>query len=197
MKLYYSDASPFARKCRIVLRLKGLLEQTQEITALPLGDSKELIAHNPISQVPCLVLEDETSAFNSPVICAHLNEMSDDFDIYGSDKLKSIRLEALGDGICEMAVKIRLELSRPTNEQSPKWLQRWGENLHRAMAYANSVLPDAEEIEFNIGIISIACALTYLDFRFPEIEWKSKFANLKSLQSLLESHPFFVETFPS
>lgn len=196
MKLYYSDASPFARKCRIVLRLKGLLEHTQEITALPLGDSKDLNTYNPIGQVPCLVLEDGTSVFNSPVICAHLNEMSDAFDIYGDDKLKSLRLEALGDGICEMAVKIRLELSRPKNEQSQKWLQRWGENLHRAMALANTQLPDTKDIEFNVGIIAIASALSYLDFRFPELEWRGNFKNLAQMQSLLETQPVFVETYP-
>ncbi len=197
MKLYYSDASPFARKCRIAVRLKGLLEKTEEIAAAPLGDSKDLINHNPIAQVPCLLLDDGTSVSNSPVICAHLNEMSEDFDIYGENRLKSLRLEALGDGICEMAVKIRLELARPTNEQSPKWLQRWGEGLHRAMAFANDQLPDTKDIEFNIGIISIAVALSYIDFRFPEIDWKSKFPNLKSLQSILETHPFFVETYPN
>ncbi len=196
MQLFYSDASPFARKCRIVLRLKGLLDKTQEISTLPLGDAKSLKDFNPISQVPCLVLDDGTGVINSPVICAHLNEMHEDFDIYGSDKLKSLRLEALGDGICEMAVKIRLELSRPVDEQSPHWLQRWGENLHRAMEFADKSLPDTKELEFNIGVIAIACALSYLDFRFPEIEWKSKFANLRLLQSLLETSEVFATTLP-
>ncbi len=196
LKLFYSHASPFARKCRIAIRLKGLLSQTDEIEATPLQNPSELLAANPIAQVPALILDNGIAVSNSPLICAYIDKIGTGKSIYGSDELASRRLENLGDAIMETAVKIRLEQLRPDGEKSPSWIKRWNENLDRALNLAENEISNIGKSDENIGIISIVCALSYLDLRFQDFIWKDKYNNLKSLQSLLESTKEFKDTFP-
>lgn len=197
MKLFYSHASPFARKCRIAIRLKGLLSQTNEIEATPLQNPPELLAANPIAQVPSLVLDNGTAVSNSPLICAYIDKLGTGESLYGNDELETRRIENIGDAIMETAVKIRLEQLRPDGEKSQSWIKRWQDNLERTLAFAESQVKNIENDKLNMGNISIACALSYLDLRFPEYQWKGEYNNLKNMQSLLETKKEFIDTFPS
>ena len=58
MKLYITAPSPFARKCRIVAREKGLIDRIEEIAVDPYANAPELLASNPVVQVPTLIAED-------------------------------------------------------------------------------------------------------------------------------------------
>ena len=194
MKLFYSDASPFARKCRIVLRLKALLKHCDEIEATPLQNPPELLLANPIAQVPALILDDGKGVFNSPLICAYLDKIPDAPSIYGDDELEERRLETIGDAICEMAVKIRLEQLRPQNEQSPNWIARWNDNLNRILKFTDDEIGKAND-KIHIGKISIGIALEYLSFRFEHIVWQD-YENLSSLVKSLNTLTEFVETRP-
>ncbi|MBN8646624.1 MAG: glutathione S-transferase family protein [Caulobacterales bacterium] len=196
MKLFFSHASPFARKCRIAIRLKSLLSQTDEIEATPLQNPPELLAANPIAQVPSLILENGIAVSNSPLICTYIDKIGTGKSIYGSDELAIRRLENLGDAIMETAVKIRLEQLRPEGEKSPSWIKRWQDNLERTLIFAEKEVNNIDLNQLNIGNISIVCALSYLDLRFPEYEWKNKYKNLKQIQCLLEETLVFKDTFP-
>ena len=196
MTLFFSHASPFARKCRIAIRLKSLLSQTDEIEATPLQNPPELLAANPIAQVPSLILENGIAVSNSPLICTYIDKIGTGKSIYGSDELAIRRLENLGDAIMETAVKIRLEQLRPEGEKSPSWIKRWQDNLERTLIFAEKEVNNIDLNQLNIGNISIVCALSYLDLRFPEYEWKNKYKNLKQIQCLLEETLVFKDTFP-
>lgn len=196
MKLFYSHASPFARKCRIATRLKGLLSQTNEIEATPLQNPPELLAANPIAQVPSLVLDNGTAISNSPIICAYIDKLGKGESLYGNDELETRRIENIGDAIMETAVKIRLEQLRPDGEKSQPWIKRWQDNLERTLVFAESQISNTEVNQLNIGNISIVCALSYLDLRFPEYQWKGEYKNLKNLQLSLENAQVFKDTFP-
>lgn len=197
MKLFYSHASPFARKCRIAIRLKGLLSQTNEIEATPLQNPPELLAANPIAQVPSLVLDNGIAISNSPIICAYIDKLGQGESLYGNDELETRRIENIGDAIMETAVKIRIEQLRPDGEKSQSWIKRWQDNLVRTLVFAESQVKNKEINKLNIGNISIACALSYLDLRFPEYQWKERYNNLKNMQTLLETKKEFIDTYPS
>lgn len=196
LKLFFSHASPFARKCRIAIRLKSLLSQTDEIEATPLQNPPELLAANPIAQVPSLILDDGKAVSNSPLICAYIDSVGTGESLYGKDDLETRRLENIGDAIMETAVKIRLEQLRPEGEKSTSWIKRWQDNLERTLIFAEKEVNNIDLNQLNIGNISIVCALSYLDLRFPEYEWKNKYSNLKNMQSLLENTKEFKDTFP-
>jgi len=71
MKLYITAPSPFARKCRIVAREKGLIDRIEEIVVDPYANAPELLASNPVVQVPTLIAEDGLPISDSPVICEY------------------------------------------------------------------------------------------------------------------------------
>jgi glutathione S-transferase len=58
MKLLVSGTSPYARKCRILVRELGLTAQVEEVDAHPFEDGEVLLAANPLGRVPCLVMAD-------------------------------------------------------------------------------------------------------------------------------------------
>ena len=136
MKLYITTPSPFARKVRIVAREKGLSERIEEIAVDPYANAPELLATNPVVQVPTLIAEDGLPLTDSPVICEYLDVIGSGprlLPAEGPERLRIKRLETLAGATLEMGVKLLLEKRRPESEQSPSWIARWTENMARAL----------------------------------------------------------------
>lgn len=83
-----------------------------------------------------------------------------------------LRRHALADGILDAAFAIVMERRRPEGEQSPSWMERWAAAIGRSL--------DAVETEIgsfpakpDLAHIAVACALAYLDFRLPDLEWRN------------------------
>jgi glutathione S-transferase len=60
-----------------------------------------------------------------------------------------------------------VELRRPAELRWESWVSR----QHRAIARTLEMLAPAGD-RFDLGDITLACALGYLDFRLPEIAWR-------------------------
>ena len=91
MKLYITTPSPFARKVRIVAHEKGLSERIEEIAVDPYANAPELLATNPVVQVPTLIAEDGLPLTDSPVICQYLDALGFDGRSQGTDaKARSV-----------------------------------------------------------------------------------------------------------
>ncbi|NBX56416.1 MAG: glutathione S-transferase, partial [Betaproteobacteria bacterium] len=48
----------------------------------------------------------------------------------------------------------------------------------------------------SLADIAVGCALGYLDFRFPNIDWRSNHPNLAGLHDKLMQRPSFADTLP-
>ena len=48
----------------------------------------------------------------------------------------------------------------------------------------------------SLADIAVGCALGYLDFRFPQIDWRARHANLAKLSDKLEARQSFQDTRP-
>jgi glutathione S-transferase len=172
MQLFYSPGSPFARKVRVLARERGLTGSLQETALSPHDDAPELLSTNPLGKVPALRTRD-LMLFDSPVICEYLDTLGDETRLVPPDgprRIIALRNQALGDGLMDAAVASVLELRRPESMQSTHWLRRWRAVIERGVtALAEAPLPS----RFDIGAISMACALAYLDFRFPDIVWRA------------------------
>ena len=197
MKLYITDPSPYARKCRIVLRERGLAGRCDEIRVDPYASDPALVAANPVAQVPALVLDDGTVFTDSPLICAWLDAQGD----YGQPLIPAggtqwpvRRLEVLADGGLEMGVKWVLEKRRPEAERSPSWIARWQEGLIRTLDALETIEMDAEQPD--LGVITTGVLLTWLGFRHPDFDWKTGRPSLVALSATLETRTSFVETYP-
>jgi glutathione S-transferase len=198
MRLYLSTGSPFVRKCRVVIREKGLLPKVEE-TAIdfPYKSDPGHLATNPIGQVPALVADDGTALFDSTLICAYLDSLSGAPRLLppeGAGHWRVRRLETIGDGMMEMTVKQVLESRRPQEQQSDEWKGYWMAGLTRALDMAEESAP--EPSNFDLGAVSLAIAATYLDFRLPSLDWRSAHPKLHALRDALEERDSFKETFP-
>lgn len=194
MKLYFSPASPFARKCRIVIREKGI-SGVEEIRADPIGGDGALNAVNPMGQVPALIDDEGVCWTDSPLICARLDALTGAPRLLpdGDARWAVLRREVIADGVMEMGVKIRLELVRPETERSPSWIARWRAGVLRGLDAA-----EAQALEdFDLGAIATVCALTWLDLRMPDLGWRASRPKLAALQHQLEQRPSFRATAPA
>lgn len=195
MRLYVTPASPFARKCRILIREKGLMSRVEEVRADPVNGDEALAAINPMMQVPALVDDAGVVWTDSPVICARLDTLGEPrFLPDGDARWHVIRREVIADGMMELGVKFRLENARPEHERSPSWMQRWRAGVLRGIAVLERETPD--NAAFDLAAVASVCALTWLDFRIPDLGWRSTHPKLAALQDEFERRPSFRETFP-
>lgn len=197
MKLYVTAPSPFARKCRIVAREKGLAGRIEEVVVDPYGDDPLLVAANPIVQVPTLIAEDGRPVTDSPLICDWLDEIGSGPRLCppsGAGRLEVKRREALGNAALEMGVKMILEKRRPEHERSSSWMARWTTNLGRAL---DALEASDLEGEPDIARLTAAVAVSWIDFRHPDIDWRPGRPRLVALQAAMEARPSFVETRPA
>ena len=196
MKLYTNAASPFARKCRIIAHeLKLTLE---EVRTLPMQEP-EFRRINPLGKIPALVLDDGSILIDSPVICEYLNHAGGgsffpSHSIWKEDarRWKTLGLQALGDGLADAAVAWMIEgRQQPVNET-----QRT-----RHMAAVTASLDVLARAKFaddpTIGEISVACALGYLDFRMPDLDWKSSRPTLAGWYAKFCEYPSMQATAPA
>lgn len=198
MKLFISLTSVFARKVRIVVREKGLTSRVEEIARVPVENAADLVAANPLAQIPALIDDSGVSWSDSGLISAWLDGQGNGPRLlpdYGSPAYWQVkRVETMAAGMTEMLAKMIYEGRRPENERSPYWLGRWQDNLLRAFSAADAICPPRDV--FDMGSLSLAIAATFCDFRRPELDWRGLAPKVAALQAELEQRPAFVATHP-
>ena len=198
MKLFASSTSVFVRKVRIVIREKGLVDRVEEVTAVPVEAAPDLVAANPISQLPALVDDEGHTWADSGLIAAWLDTQGEGPGLlpdYGSAAYWRVkRLETAAAGMNEMMARIVYENRRPETERSPFWLTRWEGNLMRAFAHAETLCP-APDV-FDMGTLTLGVAGTFCDFRLGQIDWRAVAPKVAALHAELEKRQSFIDTYP-
>ena len=174
MKLHYSPASPFARKAWVTAIECGFGDKLELAATNPHDSTPELVKANPFSKVPALELDDGEVIVESLLICEYLDDMAGGGVVFPKDRAKRLamlRRHALGNGLMEVAVLRRVESLRAKEADREK-------NMARQAAIAERVLDrleaDAARLDdtLDLGNVSIAIALDYLDFRFRDDAWR-------------------------
>lgn len=198
MRLYVSLTSPFARKCRVVVREKGLADRVEEVVVDPYATPPELVAANPVTQIPALMDDEGRAWIDSPLICAWLDSLSDQgprlVPAAGEAHWRVRRTETLADAALEAGVRWLLETRRPENEQSQSWIRRWRDGVLRGLDALEADPPAADPLD--MGAVATVCALTWLDFRHKTLDWRPGRPRLQALQAAVEARPSFAETAP-
>jgi len=200
MKLHWSPFSPFVRKVLVVAHELGIAEQIQCVRTQVAATkpNPELMLENPLSKIPTLVLNDGTSIYDSPVICEYLELAAGGGPkLFPSDagaRIAALRRQALADGLVEFLVSWRIELARKRELQSEEYLAGFPLRFQSTL---EALEKDADELETNaysIGHISIACALSYVDLRFSDKNWRGTYSRLSSWHTNVLSRPAFQAT---
>ena len=200
MKLIGSLPSPYVRKVRIVLAEKKI-EYDFELDS-PWTPESNIPNLNPLGKIPVLVLDDETVLFDSRVISEYLDNVAPNNKLMPApnrERTEVKRWEALADGICDAAALVFLEKKRPAGQQSTDWIARQENKIIRGLEYMSQELGEntwCMGTHFSLADIATGCALGYLAFRFPEIDWSIKHANLARLYAKLMLRPAFADTLP-
>ena len=116
--------------------------------------------------------------------------------VSGAERWLVLRRQALADGVLDTAVSILIEQRRSESERSQYWLTRWTAGLNRSLDRL-----EAEIITFppqiDLSQIIVGCALGYLDFRLPELTWRSDRPNLTEWHEKFATRQSMVETIPT
>ena len=118
----------------------------------------------------------------------------------GRERALVKRWEALGDGISDAGIAIFLERKREQSAQSKDWITRQLGKVDSGIAAAARELGDRDYchgLSLTLGDISLACALLWLEFRLPEIQWRVRHPSLKKWIERLEAMPSFADTKPT
>lgn len=198
MQLFWSPASPYARKVRAVAREKGLETRISETAVNAYADPEALLAANPLGKVPALVLDDGSTLFDSPVICAYLDTIGQGAAMIpeGGARWSVLRGEALADGVMDLALGIVLDGRKPETERSPSALSRWRTQIDRALNRMNDETGNLPA-GVTLAHIAIACALEYIDFRLADIDWRSDRPALAAWHTRIVDRPSLRATAPS
>ena len=200
LNLIATTTSPYGRKVRIALAEKKFEYQFSQVS--PWTPDNPVHAWNPLGKVPVLVLDDGTPLYDSRVIVEYLDTVAPGSKLIPVPSRQRIvvrRLEALADGLCEAAIAIVLERRRPLRQQSKDWIARQQMKLVAGAAMLSDELGDKQWCNgesYSLADIAAGCALGYLAFREPELEWSHEFGNLTKLADRLGKRPAFAETVP-
>lgn len=179
MKLHWSPRSPFVRKVMIVLHESGQLDAV-DLVRTPVAMAEPnltLIADNPLIKLPTLVLEDGYSLFDSRVICEYLAGRAGQrgaalFPTDPQQRIRVLRQQALGDGFMDALLLFRQERNKTEDKQTQAWLSAFALKTDATLRYLQENVADIETADFDMGAITIGCALSYLDYRFPDLDWR-------------------------
>jgi glutathione S-transferase len=204
MKLIGATSSPYVRKVRIVMAEKKL---DYEFVLEDVWSSETSISQsNPLGKVPCLVMEGGEALFDSRVIVEYLDTLSPVGKLIpavGRERAEVKTWEALADGVLDAAVLARLEANwagRKKAERSQAWIDRQLSKINaslKAMSQGLGEKPFCAGIYLSLADISVGCALGYLDFRFPQIDWRTPHPNLAKLHEKLMTRPSFIDSKPA
>ena len=206
MRLIGAVTSPYVRKVRVVMAEKKL--DYRFVPENVWADDTRIAAANPLGKVPCLVMDGQDAVFDSRVIVEHLDALSPVGRLIppaGRQRIEVKTWEALADGLLDAAILARLERTWPgraEGERSQTWIDRQMKKVDDALAAMSAGLGDktwcSAGVHLTLADIAVGCALGYLDFRFAELDWRARHANLaRLLDERLMQRASFADTVPT
>ncbi len=201
MKLHWSPRSPFVRKVMIAAHERGVAGRLDCVRTVAASSKAhaELMKDNPLSKIPTLVLDDGTVIYDSPVICEYFDAIGDAetpklFPSEPRTRLLALRRQALGDGFLDLLVLLRDERMRAQPSQA-----HLASAAVRKRATLDGLEIEAAELaasQFGIGHIAIGCALSYLDFRYADEDWREARPRLANWHKGFAARPSVLATEP-
>ncbi len=199
MQLLSSPASPFARKCRVLLIETGQDDiEVRDVTASPMGGDAALNTVNPSGKIPALVRDEGPAIYDSRVICRFLDHRAQS-GFYPETRLwEVLSLEANCDAVLESALAITYEKRlRPENLWWPEWFDAQWTKIARSLDALESRSMPLLQGPLTMGQIAVGCALEYLDLRHGDRDWRAGRDALAGWQAAFSARPAMAATAPS
>ena len=202
MTLFHNPASPFVRKVRVLLIETGQLDRValHGCMPTPVNPDAQVVQDNPVGKIPALRLADGSVLHDSRVILDYFDHQHVGNPLIprdGSARWRRLTLASMADGIMDAAVLVRYETAmRPAEKHWDQWLEEQRNKIHRTLAELESDAIAELASHFDIAAISVACALGYLDFRHPDLQWRASNPKLADWYAGVSQRPSMLETQP-
>jgi glutathione S-transferase len=197
LALRYSATSPFVRKVLVFAMETGLADRIEKIPTLPWDPKTDLPKDNPLGKVPALKTP-EGWLYDSLVICEYLDSLHSGAKLFpppGPARWQALRHHALADGALDAAILRRLESQRPDGQRSQAWMDRQKAAVERALDALEADAKGLVELS-DIGAITIAVMLGYLDFRFAAEDWRRRRPALAAWYARVSQDESMLATVP-
>ncbi|AZE13977.1 MULTISPECIES: glutathione S-transferase [Pseudomonas] len=202
MTLFHNPASPYVRKVMVLLHETGQLDRValhaSQLT--PVNPDAALNQDNPLGKIPALRLADGNVLYDSRVILDYLDQQHVGNPLIpreGSARWRRLTLAALADGIMDASVLIRYELAlRAPEKHWELWLDGQRDKIRRALAVLEADAIAELASHFDVAAIGVACALGYLDFRHPDLQWRDAQPQLAAWYAEVSQRPSMLATQP-
>jgi glutathione S-transferase len=173
MKLFYAPTSPFARKVRVTAHELQLGDRIDLVLVNPWSDAA-LRSLNPLAKVPTLILDDGQVLFESALLCEYLDHLAAGtlYPAPGEARWSALLRQGVADGINAAAGRLFADERRPSNERSSSVMQRQADAIEAGLDWLERDAGALSSGLADIGAISVACALGYVDFRWPDRAWR-------------------------
>ncbi|CAM3641475.1 putative GST-like protein YibF [compost metagenome] len=203
MTLFHSPASPFVRKVLVVLHETGQTDRValHAVNLTPVNPVAELNQGNPAGKIPALRLADGSVLHDSRVICEYLDLQHVGNPLIpreGWPRWHRLTLASLADAIMDAAVLTRYEtFLRPKDKQWDAWIEAQQDKIRRGLSNLEQEHFAELASVFDIAAIGVACALGYLDLRFPDFGWREQQPQLAGWYAQVSQRESMQATDPS
>lgn len=201
MKLFFSPASPFARKVAAAAHELGLFDRLQIIPAAvsPIEKDKTIAPHNPAAKIPTLVTEQGEAIFDSRVIVEYLDALAGGGKVIpkGEGRWKALVLQSLCDEALDACILVRYEgVLRPEPLRWPEWREGQLRKVSNTLDTLENNWTHYLASHVDVGSINACCLLGYLDFRFGDFDWRSGRPKLSAWLEGFSKRPAMEKTAP-
>ncbi len=192
LTLYNGPNSPFGRKAKIT----AIFHKIQlEEKIIKVQESEFLDNFNPLRKIPTLVINNNQTIIDSDNICLYFDEISSIETIFKKENYWQIMSTiSVANGIMESVLERRMELIRPSNEQSKGFINKQEIRTFRTINWLEKNWDNYEK-KISMDQIAIAVALEYTKFRFTD-SWSKDCQKLNEWLSDFNSNDFMKLTIP-
>jgi glutathione S-transferase len=201
MKLHWSRVSPYVRKVLVCAHELGVADRIEIVPSkvAMTVPNQDLMRDNPLGKVPALVNEDGDCFFDSLVICEYLASIAPANTLFPQDepaRWDALRWHAIGNGMSDALILWFRELLRAEPQQLPDLVEILKLKIRACIPVLDAELAQVGEQPLHVGHIAVATALAYIDFRFPEIDWRTGHPGLGGWYEALAQRPSMRATVP-
>lgn len=196
MQLYLNKASPYARLVLVVAHEKQLNHRLELVWTDPWASEPALLGVTPFAKVPVLIAEDDAPLVESACICEYVDSIGPAprlLPASGAARLGTLRKCGLGRGLIDVAFGAVIQ-NRYAPAPDNVLHTRWSEAVRRAVAALENLPTLAGGPD--LGDLTIAVGLSYLDFRMPQTSWRNSAPRLAEWFEVLSARESLRKTAP-
>ena len=192
MILFNGPNSPFGRKSKIT---SIVLEIVLEEKIIKVQEADFLDKHNPLRKIPTLLIND-LAIIDSDNICIYLDSISNKKTLFPKNEyFKIISMVSVANGLMESVLERRMEIIRPTNEQSNSFINKQEIRIARTIKWLEENWKNYNDNYLTMDQIAIACSLEYTNFRLDN-QWEKDSPKLIKWLKNFRQKDFMKSTVP-